>query len=205
YMLMRAELDSVICSGPRRGKQHTFALLEDRAPDARRLDPDEALAELTRRYFTARGPATVRDYCAWSSLTVAQARRGLEMVEGELHHEESGGRTYWISPNARRAPASPGRIDLVQVYDETIMGYTESRDALYLSSAQGRVPGAEEAWMHGTLLDGRLVGRWKPVESKKSISMQTTFFRPLTRAERPAFGAAVERYASFRGLPVTLP
>ena len=31
---MRAELDAVICSGPRRGNQLTYALLEERVPPA---------------------------------------------------------------------------------------------------------------------------------------------------------------------------
>src|SRR5262245_46773541 len=50
YLLMRAELDGVICSGARRGKQFTYALLEERAPGVKRPKRDEALAELTRRY-----------------------------------------------------------------------------------------------------------------------------------------------------------
>ena len=61
YLVMFAELDALICSGAMRGKQHTYALLDERAPDATELGMDEALAELTRRYFTSRGPATVKD------------------------------------------------------------------------------------------------------------------------------------------------
>src|SRR5206468_8988550 len=34
HLLMRAELDAVVCSGARRGKQATYALLEDRVPPA---------------------------------------------------------------------------------------------------------------------------------------------------------------------------
>ena len=60
---MRAELDGIICSGARRGKQFTYALLDERAPQARMLDRDEALAELASRYFTSRGPATLQDFC----------------------------------------------------------------------------------------------------------------------------------------------
>lgn len=48
----------------------TYMLLDERAPHARRLERDEALAELTRRYYTGHGPATVRDFVWWSGLTV---------------------------------------------------------------------------------------------------------------------------------------
>ena len=64
---MHAELDAVICSGGLNGKQQTYALLEERAPSAKSLDREEALAELTRRYFNSRGPVTVKDYARWSA------------------------------------------------------------------------------------------------------------------------------------------
>ena len=44
--MLRAELDAVICSGPRRGKQFTYALLDERVPPVAALARDEALAEL---------------------------------------------------------------------------------------------------------------------------------------------------------------
>ncbi len=35
YILVHAELEQLVCSGPRRGKQHTYMLLDDRAPSDR--------------------------------------------------------------------------------------------------------------------------------------------------------------------------
>ena len=58
--MMHAELDGVVCSGARKGKQFTYALLEERAPRAKTLTRDEALGELARRYFTSHGPATLQ-------------------------------------------------------------------------------------------------------------------------------------------------
>ena len=82
YLLMHAELDALICSGPRRGKQHTYVLLEERAPDARDLPRDEALAELARRYFRSHGPATAKDFAGWATLTLAEARAAIEAAGG---------------------------------------------------------------------------------------------------------------------------
>jgi hypothetical protein len=64
YIVMRAELDAIVCSGAMRGKQHTYALLDERAPETKALGKEAALAEFTRRYFTSRGPATRNDSCA---------------------------------------------------------------------------------------------------------------------------------------------
>ena len=60
YLLMRAELDGIICSGGRRGKQFTYALFDDRVPPSQPFRRDEALAELARRYFRSRGPPVSR-------------------------------------------------------------------------------------------------------------------------------------------------
>lgn len=130
YILMWAELEALICSGARRGKQHTYALLEERALHAKTKAPDEGLSELTRRYFTTRGPATVKDFTKWSSLTVAQARAGFEMVETELERVESEGRVFWLSPCPVPDPPPSRVVDLVQGYDEVVSSYGESRDVI---------------------------------------------------------------------------
>ncbi len=62
YIVMSAELDGLLCSGPRRGKQFTYALLDEWVPPAPERSRDEALAELTHRYFRSHGPATVYDF-----------------------------------------------------------------------------------------------------------------------------------------------
>ncbi len=59
---MVAELDELVCGGERKGKQFTYALLDDRAPKRNQLSPEEAKATLAKRYFTSHGPATARDY-----------------------------------------------------------------------------------------------------------------------------------------------
>jgi hypothetical protein len=82
YLLMHAELEGVICSGPRRGKQFTYALLDERVPAAPVLDQDAALAELARRYLRTRGPATVHDFAWWSGLTVTAIRQGHRVARG---------------------------------------------------------------------------------------------------------------------------
>ena len=66
--MMHAELEAVICSGPRRGKQFTYALLDERAPatkpqDARRgaRGTGEALLREPRPGDRSRLRVVVRD------------------------------------------------------------------------------------------------------------------------------------------------
>src|SRR5689334_12759214 len=184
YIVMRAELDAVVCSGVMRGKQHTYALLAERIPNGKPLEREAALAELTRRYYTSRGPATVNDFARWSSLTTAQAREGIALVAHELESDVIDGTTYWFGPPLPRASASAKpRVDLVQGYDEIIMSYSESRDAS-LGPVDSRL-------LHAVLLDGRMIGKWKPVAGRNSVVLKTVLNRTLNRAEKKALATAV--------------
>lgn len=58
--LLRAESDGIICSGPDRDRQPTFALFDERVPRGKELSRDEALATLATRYFRSHTPATCR-------------------------------------------------------------------------------------------------------------------------------------------------
>jgi hypothetical protein len=206
HLLMHAELDAVVCSGALRGKQQTYALLEERAAPGTHLDPDAALAELSRRYFQARGPATVKDYMRWASLSTKQAKLGLEMVKSELEHAVVDGRTYWFGPRTgsrRPIRVAPPVIDLVQGYDEIIMSYSESKDVLWGPAIPGAGPPRRVAYTHAVLRDGRLLGHWRHELTTGSVTIETLLFRSLTRAEIPAMRAAVTRYGRFVGRPAS--
>src|SRR5687768_3402854 len=126
HIVMRAEQDALICSGPRRGKQFTYALLDERAPLAPRLGRDEALAELTRRYFTSHGPATFRDFAWWSGLTVRDAKAGVEMLGSAIDHRIANGLTCWFAgsvPVSRSAAAKTAH--LLPIYDECFIAYKD--------------------------------------------------------------------------------
>lgn len=205
YILMRAELDAVLISGALSGRQQTYALFDDRVPDTASMDRDAALAELTRRYFTVRGPATTKDFATWSSLTVADATRGLDLiapeVEPEIQPEVVDARTYWSVPSpAAPAPTAPV-VDLIQGYDEYVMSYSESKDVL---SRDGQpAGGVEPAYLHAILLDGQVIGRWKHTATTRSVTLDTAFDRRLTADEVTAMESAVAHFGQFLERPAT--
>ena len=93
YVMMHAELEGVICSGPRRGKQFTYALLDERAPQKRRRrHAMKRWRNWRRRYFTSHGPATVRDFSWWSGLTITEAQSGRHRsaAEAGVDHRSAG-------------------------------------------------------------------------------------------------------------------
>lgn len=197
YIVMNAELEAVICSGPLRGRQHTYALVEERAPRGIALAGEEALAELTRRYFRSHGPATVRDYAWWSSFTMAQARAGIASLANELEELSVDGRTYWYVDSGVDAAERRPTAHLMQAYDEYIIAYTESRDVLLPERGGGSA--TPPPFMHALLIDGRLAGHWRRSAHPERLVVEIqTYYKPSAREWR-AVQAAVERYRVFSG------
>ena len=201
FLLLQAELDLVLCSGALRGKHQTFALVDDLVAPAPPLSEDEALAELTRRYFSSHGPATLKDFLWWSSLSAAQARHGLKLLEGEgLRRLEAGGLTHWMGKApARRAPTG-APVHLLQAFDEYIIGYTESRKVLAVAGEPDALTGAPR---YANLLtrDGQVIGFWRTVLDHEEARVNVHLARPLDAATRSALEDEVERYGRFLQLP----
>jgi hypothetical protein len=204
HIMMRAELDRIVCSGARRGKQFTYALLDERAPQARTLDHDEALAEFARRYFTGHGPATLQDFVWWSGLTTADARAGLEMVTSQLVHEVVDSQTFWFSQQTFFAKDLFQTAYLLPNFDEYTVGYTD-RSALFDVLRTGMViPSANVALSHTIVMNGHIVGNWKRVLKKEAVVITPYPFTAFTDAEFHAFTTAAHHYGKFLDLPVIL-
>lgn len=202
YILHRAELEALICSGPRRGKQFTYALLDERAPNAKSLPRDEALAELTRRYFTSHGPAQAKDFVWWSGLTVADVKAGLEMAKAHLVEETIDGKTYWRGETTRDAsvPESP-HVLLIPPFDEYTIAYKDHSAVLDAALPE---PPKMELYGGVTVIDGQVVGVWRRTFSGGAVVFESKPYRPFSNAEQNAFAAAAQRYGAFLQMPVTL-
>jgi hypothetical protein len=198
YVLMHAELNLLICSGGLEGKQHTYALVDVRAPRARSLSRDGGLVELARRFFTSHGPATVKDLAWWATLRVADVRRAIELLADELEVLDVDGRTFW-SPRAATAAAGGPRAHLLQTYDEYVVAYAESRDVLDVKGLAGR-----ERFSPMFILDGQFAGSWRRTAASRVLAVEVRLARPLKKAEHAALEEAVAGYARFVGMPVNL-
>jgi len=206
HIMMRAELDALIASGPRRGKQSTYALLDERAPPGRTLARDEALAELAGRYFASHGPALPQDFAWWSGLTVGDAKRGIEAAAPRLTSASVDGKTYWFAPGAaRRTPRSAGAaVHLLPNYDEVIVAYRDHGPSLAPGMPQTFKDRPEVVANHLVAVDGRVVGGWRRLEEKGAMIAETMLVARLGAAEGKALRAAAARLQTFLGMPVRL-
>jgi hypothetical protein len=207
YIVSHAELEGVLCSGARRGKQFTYALIAEQAPQAKTLDYDEALAELTKRFFQSHGPATVDDFAWWSGLTKAEVRRGLEMIKAQVVQEKIDGHDYWSIPVPTIPEVAKPAVYLLPQYDEYGIAYKKhSASSMLNPMFQEQAQEIAGAIFNSTIIiDGQVIGFWRRRFNKESVAIETRLFRPLTDSEHEAFVAATQRFSAFHQMPVELP
>src|SRR5262249_43883214 len=134
-ILMEAELSALVCSGPRRGKQHTHALLEERVPPTPPLARDRAQGAPTAPHAASHRPRAGAGHALGSGLSMRDARREIEVLASECPLEECvvDGGTYWslesqasAPPRRRQAPVAW----LLPNFDEYFIAYKERRTVL---------------------------------------------------------------------------
>ena len=209
YLMMDAELEGLICNGPRRGKQFTYALLEERVQGAARFEGDAAIGELARRYILSRGPATVQDFAWWSGFSLAMAGRGIELVRGLLEKVVVGGRDYWfcgeqdgqagaITGRGHAGVKSRGRASgvlLLPAFDEYTVGYADRSDVLAEEYKKLSFHGLRPA----IVINGKIVGLWRRVLGKGKVVVEVSLFEKVSSANRALIGKEAKRFGSFTG------
>jgi hypothetical protein len=173
-------------------------LFDERVPQIARFDRDSAVTQLVRRYLKSHGPATVKDMAWWSGLTTTDLRAGL--AEAGAESEEHDGLTLWSLGVAPRGGPRRARVQLLQNYDELIVGYTQSR---YLGDPRAEtmkarfnardLPGAT------VMLGSRAVGHWRRPTKGKVVEVELSLYEKLRGPDATALEEAVEEFGRFIG------
>jgi Winged helix DNA-binding domain len=196
HILGYLSMAGLICLGPLDGRQQTFVLLDEWAPDAR--TPADPMAELAARYFTSHGPATIRDFGWWSGLNLAEVREAIERAGPALATTELDGTTYWHG--AGQDPgAAPDGIRLLPAFDEYTVAYSDR--AIILN---GRPLPHGDLLNPVMVLNGVAVGLWKRSLGRGTVAIQLAPFETISARDRERFRREAERYAEFLGLPATI-
>jgi hypothetical protein len=194
HIMIHAELTGRIASGPVRGKQHTYIPVA--LPQSRR-SPDERLAWIARLYARGHGPFRDRDLAWWTSLTLTQSRRAIQLAE--LRSVECGGEAYYLDDEP--SPVDVPRAMLLANFDEFI---SYARDPDDFAGIGGR------DWsmlMRSTgllFIDGQLAGSWTRKLSSRTASLEVATARRITAAVRAEIEAEAGRFGAFVERPVKL-
>lgn len=194
-IMMYAELEGLICSGPRLGKQFTYALFDERIKYGRHLEKDEALADLAGTYFRSRGPASAKDLVWWSGLTAKDVNRSIEMLMPELKMASvNDTKMYYFEPEGTVKSNRSHDTFLMPDYDEYAASYS-NRQIMYVSAIQGNAKvNKMNDFSRWIIHKGLAVGKWDPPEGKNKMPAIEIF------AETPAASVerAVKRYLEFQ-------
>jgi hypothetical protein len=199
HLLMHAELTGVVCSGPRRGKQSTHALLDVRVPSpGSSFTKEEAARELARRYLSTRGPAQVDDFAWWSGLMLTECRAAFASLGSEAVAESLDDRKYY-QLTAAAPPARGSSAQLVPAFDEYLVSYRD-RSAVIRPEHSRRVNGGGGMLNPCVLVDGQVVGLWRRTLRRNEVDVALNLFERPSASEQKLLTRAAERYANFLDL-----
>ncbi len=199
HVLMHCELALAICSGARRGKEHTYAAFDDRVPASKRLDDADATRWLVQRYLRSHGPASIPDIQWWASLRASDVRTALDELGSNVRSSITDGiELWWYEPHD--ASRSRSSVTLLETYDEFIVGYTRTR---FLGDA--RAPAAGAGWRGGPVRNvvirgGTVVGLWKRAKTNAKVSIGIRTFGELSPGDLSSLRREVDRFGAFYGL-----
>jgi hypothetical protein len=199
HILMWAELEMVICSGPMVEGKNTYALFDERVRNTKGRTREQSLKALASRYFQSHGPATIADFTNWSGLPPADARRGLELIRKSLCSEQIAGQTYWFKEVNTPLGQNDPEVWLLPAFDEFIIGYKD-RCACLQTKHKSTAIGVNGMFWPVIVVNGQVIGLWKRTIAKGEVSVELKYFsgrKPSDSSVRRAIDDRVEQVRVF--------
>lgn len=191
YIMMYNELEANICSGPKKGKQFTYALLDEIVPKQKEMSNDEALLQFAKRYIASRGPVTYRDFAYWSGLKIKDAKYAFESLGNNIHNFQIDNQEYYYF-NGEENNDLFLKSFLLPDYDEYGMSYKD-RSIYQPIEAIDEEPSVYSHWF---ALEGRFAGTWTFDKKDRSKAIVTPFTR-FTLSELKFVKQAETDYQAF--------
>ncbi len=199
HLLVQAELDGVIRSSPTKGKNSTYALMDDRVTEFPKLNNNESLEKLARIYFRSHGPATLEDFVWWSGLNIADARNTMEMVEQDFLSAEVNSQKYWFPELSFPAGDENQSVFLVPSYDEFLISYKD-RSASISENVEKKAISNNGIFRPIIVVDGEVVGIWKRSKEKTKVTIETEFFKKPSIGVRQQVESVGQNFGKFLGV-----
>ena len=196
HLLVRAEMDGVVCSGATEGKKLTYALLEERVPKPNLPTREEALAKLAKKYFSSHGPATLSDFTWWSGLSFNDAKHALEMVKSDLNVETIDAQMYWYLKSYSIRQTDIEAAYLLPAFDEFIISYKDRRAALPFENFSKAVSN-NGIFRPVVVVNGQVMGIWKRKINRNTVMVETELFQQPDQATKRLIEKAANQYGQF--------
>jgi hypothetical protein len=175
HILLIAELEKIICSGPLLNGKITYSLLSRRVPEKRSLSREESLTELSKRYFRSHSPATAKDFNWWSGLSMKDVKTGMEYIKDNLSEEVVNSERYW-NWNQEKNIRNSSFLHLLPAYDEFLIGYQDRKIPLH-QIRQKTIISQNGIFRPVIVLNGKVCGLWKKIRGKDKLIIELEFLK----------------------------
>jgi len=199
HILCHLSQEGLICFATRKGKQPTFALLDEWIFPVKPLTNDEALATLTKKYFSSHGPATINDFAWWSGLTIAEVKKGIEIVKNDLQNEKVSAQQYWMTNDISFEKIKTQSVFLLPSFDEYLVAYKDRSLALD-SGYTKNVLTPNGIFNPVIIINNKVHGTWKRSFEIDKVRIETNLFNDLSKARKDAITKVAKQYGKFLGL-----
>jgi hypothetical protein len=175
----------VLCFGPNRGRNVTYASPREWLPDFRPDDAGPATRDLVLRYLTAYGPAAPEHLARWLAIPPRHARELFERHADDLAPVDFEGERAWVVAGDTATPSEPVRgVTLLPLFDSFVVA-GQPRERLFPGIAATRALAGGQAGNHAVLLiDGVVGGVWHQRRSGGKVQVTVEPFEELTSAQR---------------------
>lgn len=200
HLLVLAELRGLVCSGPTRGRTHTYALVDERIAPTPAVDRDESVRQLVVRFMVGHGPAAVGDLLRWTTLTKREITGALDDLGDALDTVTVDGTPLWFAPAAHvRDLARAPRAFLLPTFDEAFASCPSVPFPRVRDHPLGDQPYRFAESGGGVVLcDGHDAGWWKRTERGRThVEIRVAPAGGLDAEQRDHVMIAAQRLAAF--------
>ena len=195
-LLLRAEIEGLLCSGTMQGKEATWALLSERVPAVTLITLNEALKLLAQKYFRSHSPASLEDFVWWSGLPKMQCKKAIEGIASELEEVLVESTPMYLYRNNFEVTDYAKTIHLLPPYDEYLIGYKSrwvALDKKHEAKAHNKFGIFKPVILH----EGRVVGNWKASIDKQATNLTTDLFAEKTKVKKQSLREATDQLVRF--------
>ncbi len=204
-MLKPASFRGRLCFAPNSGQNVRFTRPDRWLDGVAPVEPEVGLAEVTRRYLAAYGPATREDFARWWGVTPARAKALLAALGDEVTQVEvEGVAGFVLATDLAALGDGAASVRLLPAFDPWVIGASRAVPELLAGDFRDRVY-RPQGWIAAVLLvDGRMDGVWRHERARGRVAVQIEPFVPLKAKVRKAAEQEAERLAAFFGDPLEL-
>ena len=195
-LLVRSEIEGILCSGVMQGREATWALLSERVSTVCSLTPDEALKQLALKYFRSHSPASLEDFVWWAGLSKTQCKKALTLIATQVEEIKVEGEAMYLYHNTLDCPDYARKVFLLPPYDEYLIGYKSRWVALekkHTAKAHNNFGIFKPVILH----EGRVVGNWKASIDKQAANLITELFAEKSKVKQQSLQEAINRFMEF--------